>query len=117
MRARCSLCGVLVGAEVVGATQSEEFAAAGFACLLHLLKQHAEHVQADINPLIGLVANYTASLAFDGSEQWDRARESARQAILDLLPRVYWDPITQRFGVREEDTLARTPSPSVNDRK
>lgn len=112
MRAQCAVCGLLVGAEAVGAQPAEEFAAASFACFLHLLQHHAEHVQAAINPLIAQVANCTASLAFEGTEQWNSERESARRAFLEFLPRVYWDPITKRFAVREEYTPAHTPDPA-----
>lgn len=104
MTAQCSICGLLVGAEGVG-SEAEKFAAASFACFLHLLQHHPEHVKHDINPLIGLVANYTASLAFEAAAQeWRDERESALRAILDLLSRACWDSVQKRFDVRDAHT-------------
>lgn len=109
MRAQCRVCGLLVGAEAVGSAPAEEFAAAGFACFLHLLQQHPEHVQCAVNPLIGQVANYISTLAFEGAEVWEIERRNALQALLDLLPRIYWDEIQKRFGAQEPHTLLHTP--------
>ncbi|GIU80929.1 MAG: hypothetical protein KatS3mg005_4167 [Bryobacteraceae bacterium] len=109
MRAQCCLCGLLVGAEAVDAASAEEFAAAGFACFLHLLQQHPEHIQSAINPLVGQVANYISTLAFEGTEAWEAERRKSLQAVLDLLPRVYWDAIQKRFAAREPHTLLHTP--------
>lgn len=109
MTAQCSICGLLVGAEGVGSA-AEKFAAASFACFLHLLQHHPEHVKHDINPLVGLVANYTASLAFEAaSAGWRHERERALQATIDLLSRACWDSVQKRFDVR----AAHTPNTPI----
>jgi hypothetical protein len=118
MMAQCKLCGLLVGAQSVTAPAEERFAAASLACFLHLLQFHPEHVQAAINPLLGLVGNYASSLAFGSSDpEWLLQQQSAAARACDTLARLSWDDLQQQFHLVEDRDTPILHSGPGNDRK
>jgi hypothetical protein len=77
---------------------SAKFDMLAIQAFVHLLQHHPEHVDAACQPMMGKVANYVASLAFQSNdEEYGLAQSGARSQIGDLLDRLTWSEALKRF--------------------
>ncbi len=102
MTAQCKVCGTLLTLpDLLKPHESVQakFEALSLQAFVHLLEHHPEHVNAACQPMMGKVANYVASLAFQsGDAQFSEARDQARVQIGTLLGGLFWSEALKQFS-------------------
>lgn len=112
MTAQCKVCGALLTLPAL--LKPHQPAEAKFEVLstqafIHLLEKHPEHVNAACQPMMGKVANYVASLAFQsGDAQFGEARDQARVQIGALLDGLCWSAALKRFSFDQPQIINKS---------
>lgn len=101
MIAQCSICGLLLPDKLPmrpGSAPQELFGVLSFSAFLHLVERHPEHIQAALNPMMGAVSNYLASLVLKTSNpDFERCQTEALMDLLRLLSVLIWSDAVKQF--------------------
>lgn len=105
MIAQCSICGLLLPDKLPmrpGAAPQELFGVLAFNSFLHLVERHPEHIQAALNPMMGAVSNYLASLVLTSpNADFERCQKEALVDLLRLLSVLTWSNAVKQFTFAE----------------
>jgi hypothetical protein len=115
MTAQCKVCGALLALPALlkpNEPAEAKFEALSLMGFMHLLEKHPEHVNAACQPMMGMVANYVASLAFQSSDaQFAAARDQARVQIGALLHGLFWSDALKQFSFDEQPIIHKSVQP------
>jgi hypothetical protein len=113
MIGQCSICGLLLPNKLPmkpGAAQQELFGVLAFSSFLHLVERHPEHIQAALNPMMGAVSNYLASLVVQSrNPDFEACQKQALADLLRLLGGLTWSEAVKQFTFAESDGGAVPP--------
>lgn len=101
MIAQCTICGQLLPDKLPmrpGSAPQELFGVLSFSAFLHLVERHPEQIQSALNPMMGAVSNYLASLTLQTSNpDFKRCQEEALADLLRLLSVLTWSEAVKQF--------------------
>lgn len=110
MIAQCTICGLLLPDKLPmkpGAAVQELFGVLAFSSFLHLVERHPEHIQAALNPMMGAVSNYLASLTVKSrNPDFEACQKQALEDLLRLLSGLAWSDSVKQFTFAGDTTEA-----------
>jgi hypothetical protein len=107
MIAQCTICGQLLPDKLPmrpGSAPQELFGVLSFSAFLHLVERHPEQIQSALNPMMGAVSNYLASLTLRTSHpHFERCQKEALADLLRLLSALTWSDAVKQFTFAEAE--------------
>lgn len=112
MTVQCRVCGLLLALPPVPQAEmsaSDKFDLLALQAFVHLFQHHPEHANAACQPMMGKVANYVASLAFQSNdEEFVTAQSGSRSEIGEILDGLTWSEALKCFCFNQQSGISKS---------